>query len=133
VALTAEETIATKQKYTTSQKGPTTNKQDRALLQPLKSILLQTFSKFFVDKYGQHVSVVPSDFFGEIEVKAIINYFGNFHNEANLRGVIKGEKVGGQLVVLMKAIEAFQSQTTTGKEEQLQEQLQMEDLCIVGG
>ncbi|KAH9465108.1 hypothetical protein MJO28_006875 [Puccinia striiformis f. sp. tritici] len=106
-ALTAEATRETKRKYTTTKNGPITNKKDRVKLEPLKGLLQETFNNFYRAKFGQGGPVVPSNLFGDGEVKSIIDYFGQIETEADLRRVIKGQAVVGQLGVLMKVIQEF--------------------------
>ncbi|EFP84707.2 uncharacterized protein PGTG_10866 [Puccinia graminis f. sp. tritici CRL 75-36-700-3] len=107
VALNAVATTETKRKYTINQNGPTTKKQERVRLEPLKKILQETFNNFYLNMYGESGSLVPSDLFGDLEVEAIINYFGQIQSKHDLRQVIKGEMVKGQLEVLMKSIEGY--------------------------
>ncbi|WAQ80761.1 hypothetical protein PtA15_1A99 [Puccinia triticina] len=48
-------------------------------------------------------------FFGNDEVNAIITYFGQIQSESDLRRIIKGEALAGQLARLMETIETFRS------------------------
>ncbi|WAQ84033.1 hypothetical protein PtA15_4A484 [Puccinia triticina] len=109
VALNVDLTLPAKRNYNTNRTGPRTNKHDRLRLQPLKSILHKDFQKFFREKISNPQSIVPTDFFGNDEVNAIITYFGQIQSESDLRRIIKGKALAGQLARLMETIETFRS------------------------
>ncbi|WAR60684.1 hypothetical protein PtB15_9B623 [Puccinia triticina] len=100
-------TVQYKRKYTTTRNGPVTKKQEQLRLAPLKQMLKNNFQVFFEATLRKGESAVPSDFFGKDELNAIVKYYGQIESDSDLRRIIKGEALAGQLTMLMNTIRKF--------------------------
>ncbi|OAV92039.1 hypothetical protein PTTG_05180 [Puccinia triticina 1-1 BBBD Race 1] len=97
-------TVQHKRKYTTTRNGPVTKKHERLTL---KQILTNDFQNFFEATLRKGERMIPSDLFGKDELKAIVDHYSQIESESDLRRIIKGEALTGQLTMLMSSIRRF--------------------------
>jgi hypothetical protein len=111
-ALVAEGPVVTRRKYNVGGKEKTLSEDEETVMQALMEMLKENFEALFREKCGELGSIVASDLFGKVELEEIVKNYDKIDNKDDVRQVIHGEAIEGQLEMLANLISDFKSNPT---------------------